>query len=274
MKIGYFVPLLLLCTASVLQGGSESDRKTELIDRIVRTEFNRVKNPTRPASWQIYANSGDAKIKTNIYAKIQKQIKPFETKTKLVGVPASAMREINKEMATRFPYKTPEDIARGAVIESEREYPLAAVKDKVTIRFSRNRKQETISGELQSVREDGTVFEVGDQLVRLSEMVPADRKYFNPELNQKARGKFADYFKTNYKKVVQNYRNRLISREKAKMLENEKNGYIFYRGDWRTAKYVADQRIVFHKKNTDDRLKIERANLGSRRFAAPKKKKD
>ena len=272
MKIGYYIPLLLLCTAAGLQGGSESDRKTEIIDRIVRTEFNKVKRPTRPASWQIYANSGDAKIKTNVYAKVQKQVKPFEAKTKLVGVPGPVMREINKAIATRFPYKTPEDIAKGAVIESEREYPLAAVKDKVTVRFSRNRRQETISGELQSIREGGTVFEVGDHLVRLSEMVPEDRKYFNPELNQEARSEFAAYFKSDYRKIVQNYRNRLISREKAKMLENEKNGYIFYRGDWRTAKYVADQRIVFHKKNTDERLKIE-ASRGSKKNVAPKKKK-
>ena len=274
MKIGYLIPLLLLCAAAGLQAGGESDRKTDIIARIVRTEFNRVQNPARPAKWQIYPNSGDAKIKTNIYAKVQKQIKPFETKTKLVGVPTPAVREINKEMATRFPYKTPEDIATGAVNESEREYPLAAVKDKVTVRFTRNRKQETISGELQSVREGGTVFEVGDQLVRLSEMAPEDRKYFNPELNQEARSKFADYFKANYKKIVQNYRTRLYSREKAKMLENEKNGYIFYKGEWRTAKFVTDQLIVFYKKNTDDRLRIEKANLGSRKYVAPKKKKD
>ena len=273
MKIGYLVPLILFCTAAALQGGAESDSKTDVIARIVRTEFNKVKNPTRPAKWQIYANSADPKLKTNIYAKVQKQVKPFETKTKLVGVPTPVMREINKEMTTRFPYKTPEEIAKGAVIESEREYPLAAVKDKVTVRFFRNRKQETISGELQSIREDGTVFEVGDQLVRLSEMEAEDRKYFNPELNQEARGKFVNYFKANYRKIVQNYRNRLISREKAKMLDNEKNGYIFFRGDWRTAKFVTDQLIVYYKKNTDDRLRIEKATLGSRKYVAPKKKK-
>lgn len=274
MKIGFFVLLLLLCAAAALQAGAESDRKVDVIARIVRTEFNKVKNPVRPATWQIYANTGDAKIKTTVYAKVQKEVKPFETKTKLVGIPAPAAREINKEMATRFPYKTPEEIAKGAVIESEREYPLAAVKDKVTVHFIRNRKQETLSGELQSVREEGTVFEIGDQLVRLSEMVEEERKYFNPELNREVRSKFADYFKANYKKIVQNYRTRLYSREKAKMLENEKNGYIFYRGEWRTAKVVADQLIAYYKKITDKRLQVEKANLGSRKHVAPKKKKE
>jgi len=274
MKIGFFVSLLLLCAATALQAGAESDRKTDAIARIVRTEFIKVKNPTRPAKWQIYANTGDAKIKTTVYAKVQKEIKPFEAKTKLAGIPAPAAREINKEMATRFPYKTPEEIAKGAVIESEREYPLAAVKDKVTVHFIRNRKQETLSGELQSVREEGTVFEIGDQLVRLSEMVEEERKYFNPELNREARSKFADYFKANYKKIVQNYRTRLYSREKARMLENEKNGYIFYKGEWRTAKFVADQLIVYYKKITDKRLQVEKANLGSRKHVAPKKKKE
>ena len=245
----------------------------DIIARIVRTEFNKVKNPTRPGKWQIYENSGDAKIKTNIYAKVQKEVKPFEAKTKLVGIPTPAAREINKEMTTRFPYKTPEEIAKGAVIESEREYPLAAVKDKVTVRFVRNRKQETISGELQSIREEGTVFEIGDQLVRLSEIVEEERKYFNPELNREARSKFADYFKANYKKIVQNYRTRLYSREKAKMLENEKNGYIFYKGEWRTAKFVTDQLIGVYKKITDKRLQVEKANLGSRKHVAPKKEK-
>ena len=274
MKIGYFMPLLLLCAASAAQAGAVSDSKTDTIARIVRTEFNKVKNPTRPAKWQIYTNSGDAKIKTNIYAKVQKEVKPFETKTKQIGVPTPAMREINKEMATRFPYKTPEEIAKGAVIESEREYPLAAVKDKVTVRLFRNRKQETLSGELQSIREDGTVFEIGDQLVRLSDIVAEERKYFNPELNREARSKFVDYFKANYRKVVQNYRNRLISLEKAKLLDNENNGYIFYKGEWRTAKFVTDQLIVYYKKNTDKRLQVEKATLGSRRYVAPKKKKE
>ena len=272
MKIGYLVPLLLFCTAAVLRAGAESDRKTDVIARIVRTEFNKVKNPAREAKWQIYANTGDARIKTTVYAKVQKEVKPFEAKTKLVGIPAPAMREINKEMATRFPYKTPEDIARGAVIESEREYPLAAVKDKVTVHFIRNRKLETLSGELQSIRGEGTVFEIGDQLVRLSEMAEEERKYFNPELNREARSKFTDYFKANYKKIVQNYRTRLCSREKARMLENEKNGYIFYKGEWRTAKFVTDQLIVYYKRNTDKRLQIEKSSFG-RRYVAPKKEK-
>lgn len=273
MKIGFFMPLLLLGAAAALQAGAVSDSKTDVIARIVRTEFNKVKNPTRPAKWQIYANSADPKIKTNIYAKVQKEVKPFETKTKQVGIPTPAAREINKEMATRFPYKTPEEIAKGAVIESEREYPLAAVKDKVTVHFTRNRKQETLSGELQSIREDGTVFEIGDQLVRLSEIVEEERKYFNPELNREARSKFADYFKANYKKIVQNYRTRLYSREKAKMLDNEKNGYIFFKGEWRTAKFVTDQLIVYYKKQTDKRLQVEKTSFGSRRYVAPKKEK-
>ena len=77
MKIGFFMPLLLLGAAAALQAGAVSDSKTDVIARIVRTEFNKVKNPTRPAKWQIYANSADPKIKTNIYAKVQKEVKPF-----------------------------------------------------------------------------------------------------------------------------------------------------------------------------------------------------
>ena len=66
MKISYFVTLLLLCAATAVQAGAVSDSKTDTIARIVRTEFNRVKNPVRPAKWQIYETSVDAKIKTNI----------------------------------------------------------------------------------------------------------------------------------------------------------------------------------------------------------------
>ena len=110
--------------------------------------------------------------------------------------------------------------------------------------------------------------------MRLSDIVAEERKYFNPELNREARSKFVDYFKANYRKVVQNYRNRLISLEKAKLLDNENNGYIFYKGEWRTAKFVTDQLIVYYKKNTDKRLQVEKATLGSRRYVAPKKKKE
>jgi hypothetical protein len=58
----------------------------------------------------------------------------------------------------------------------------------------------------------------------------------------------------------------------SKIITNEKNGYIFFRDRWVTAKYVTDQLIVHYQKVTDKRIAVESSHI-VRGGRAPVKKK-
>ena len=118
--------VVLGITAAVLGsmtlcGSSISSTKVEKISRIVRGEYGKVKSPMRPQKWQIYSNTNDPKIKNTIYATVKKQVVPFETKEKIVNISSKTRQAVNKKVAARFPYKTPEQITQGAIEEADRE---------------------------------------------------------------------------------------------------------------------------------------------------------
>ena len=267
---GVFAALL---SSVSLCGGSVSSEKIEKISRIVRSEYNKVKSPMRPEKWQTYANSNDPKIKNAIYNFVKKQVAPFETKAKIVQIPAKVRQNVYKNVAARFPYKTPEQITQGAIDEANKEFPLVKEGDEVTIRFYRNGIFRKVSGKVQSIRE-GSVFVVNNQLVRLDEIHKADRQYFDAQLNRSKRNKFIDYYKRNFAKIKSSYTNKLLADELEKMTVNEKNGYIFFRSNWRTAKYITDQMIPYYKRLVDQRHAIEKSSfIRKGRPAAPAKKK-
>ena len=272
MKTKFIAALVLTsCCCGLLRAGSLSDSKLEKLARIVRYEFVRVKSPMRPEKWQVYPTTSDPKIKAAIYAKAQKQVTPFETRAKMIGIPGKVAQQINRTVADRFPYKTPDEIAKGAIIESERELPLIKVGDDVTIRYFRNNRQSRLSGKVQSIRNDGETFEVNNQLVHLSEIRSEERKYFNPAMNREAREKFIENYKLNFDKIKRNFGTKLREDALEKVSENEKNGYIFFRGGWRTAKFVTDQLFVYYKKHTDQKLAIEKKSFIPNRPPAPVK---
>lgn len=248
-----------------LQGSEVSEKKIRTITQIVRWEFNKVISPARKTKRQKYANVRDPKIKTALYAIVQKRVRPFETKAKQVGISAKDRSAVYKSVAKRFPYKTPGEIAQGAIAEAEREYPLVKTGDDVTIRYYRNGIFSKLSGKVQSIRDDGQAYEIGNQLVKLSEIQKADLVYFDPSLNENKRKEFIAYYQKNFAKIKRDYTNYLLAEALEKVIINEKNGYIFFKNRWVTAKYVTDQLYVYYQKVTAKRIKVE-----TEQFAKPK----
>lgn len=260
--------------ACALCASEANDKKVEAIAQIVRWEFNKVPSPGRKAQkYQIYANLNDPKIKTAIYAGVGKKVKPFESKAKQAGISAQARKEIAQKMAKRFPYKTDSEIAMGAITEAENEYPLVKKGDDVTIRYFRSGISAKVSGKVQSVRDGGRVYEVNNQLIRVADIREADRKFFDPDLNEMLRNKFKEHYQKNFAKIKRDYNNYLMAEELEKVVENEKNGYIFFKGRWQTAKAVTDQLMNYYLNVYRKRHEVEGKHFvkGGRKPAPVKK---
>lgn len=273
-----FVMAAVFCCG--LTASEVSEKKIRMITQIVRGEFKKmvVVAPGKTIKpWQYDSknkNASYAKIKTAIYNNVKKKVQPFETKAKQDGIPPKVRSEIYKNVAKRFPYKTPADIALGAMKEAELAYPLVKKGDDVTVRYYRGGIFTKSEGKVQSIREGGQVYEVGNKLVRVSEIVESDRRYFDPELNAKLRQEFIDDFQDpkKFAQIKRDYTNHLNAEALSKIITNEKNGYIFFRDRWVTAKYVTDQLIVHYQKVTDKRIAVESSHI-VRGGRAPVKKK-
>jgi hypothetical protein len=171
------VCILSAAVAGTLFSSEVSTKKIKAITQIVRWEYNKVVSPGRPAQrFQIYKTLNDPKIKTRIYALAAKKAAPFEAKAKQVGISPQARKEIALKISKRFPYKNAGEVAMGAVAEAERSYPLVKKGDEVTIRYYRGGVPAKISGVVQSVRDGGKSYEVGNKLVHVSEISESDRK--------------------------------------------------------------------------------------------------
>lgn len=264
---------LLAAVSCSLFASEVSEKKIKVISEIVRWEYNKVVSPGRKVQrWQIYKNLNDPKIKSAIYAQVTKKAAPFETKAKQVGISPQARKNIALRIRKRFPYKNSGDIAMGAVAEAEKAYPLVQKGDDVTIRYYRGGVPARVSGVVQSVRENGRCYEVGNQLVRVSEIRESDRKYFDPDLNESLRQKFINEFQVNLPKLKRDYTNYLNAEELEKVVVNEKNGYIFFQGKWVTAKFVTDQLMKYYLNVTRNRHAAEKNFVQGGKKAAPKKK--
>ncbi len=265
---------LLAAVTCSLFASEVSEKKIKVISEIVRWEYSKVISPGRKAQrWQIYKNLNDPKIKTAIYAQVTKKAAPFEAKAKQVGISPQARRNIALRINKRFPYKNSGDIAMGAIAEAEKAYPLVKKGDDVTIRYYRGGVPARVSGVVQSVRENGRCYEIGNQLVRVSEIRASDRQYFDPDLNESLRQKFINEFHKNLPKLKRDYANYLNAEELEKVIANEKNGYIFFQGRWVTAKFVTDQLMRYYLKVTKNRHDVEAKQFvqGGKKAAAKKK---
>lgn len=259
----------MLCLS--LSASGVSQKKIQQITKIVRGEFRKmvvVPNGKKAKAWQ-YADPGNAraripvynKIKAAVYKKVQAQVKPFETKVKQDPVPPKVRAEISKKVRARFSYRTPADIAIGALKEAANAYPLVKVGDDVTIRYYRGgRFFSKVSGKVEKIRDNGTVFEIGNKIVRISEIAKEDRQYFDAALNEKLRKEFIEDFQNpkKYAKLKKDFETHLMAEELEKVVSNEKKGYIFFRDRWVTAKYVTDQLVAYYQGRTDKRLDVEK----------------
>jgi hypothetical protein len=270
-SIAVIAVAMLVCSVSASE---VSRKKIAAITRIVRWEFNCVVSPGRkPAKWQVYKTLTDPKIKTTVYAKVGKVVKPFETKAKLAGVSAQALRTINQKVNKRFAYKNAGDIALKAVAEAEHEYPMVKKGDEVTVRYQRGGTLRRASGVVKSIRDNGTCYEIGNTLVRVSEILEADRQYFDAELNEALRQKFISSFAEKLPALKKNYYDYLMAEELEKVVANEKSGYVFFKNRWQTAKSVTDQLIKYYSDVTKKRHDVEKKHFVTGKKPAPKKKK-
>lgn len=281
-SVAVLMTALFCCSA---MASEVSEKKIRTIAQIARTEFRKlvvVQQGKRAKPWQ-YAydvktkKATLTKIKNNIYNNVKKRVKPFETKVRQDGIAPKIRSEIAKNVAKRFPYKTPAEIAMGALKEAEVAYPLVKKGDDVTIRYYRGGIFAKLSGKVQSVREGGRVYEIGNKLVRVSEIVKSDRQYFDPVINAQLRKEFIDDFQDPKKlaKLKRDYAAHLTAEELEKVVSNEKKGYIFFRNRWVTAKYVTDQMITYYGNVTERRIAVESKYFvtGGKASAAKKKKK-
>lgn len=265
-----------------LSASEVSEKKIRIITKIVRGEFKKmvvIPQGKKARPWQYpydpkTKNASYTKIKNAIYTAVKKKVIPFETKARQDGIPPKVRTEIARSVAKRFPYKSAADIALGALKEAEIAYPLVKTGDDVTIRYYRNNIYSKISGKVQSIREGGQIYEIGNKLVRISEIVESDRLYFDPGLNAKLRQEFIRDFQDPKKlaKLKRDYASHLTAEALEKVVANEKKGYIFFRDKWVTAKYVTDQLIIYYQKITEKRVEVESSYI-IRGVKAPAKKK-
>ena len=82
----------MLCMASLLFADSDR-RAVDKIWTVVKNEFRRVKDPVKPASWQIYDSVHDARIGQNIAQKLKREFRIFEPTS-----PRMELSEAEKEM--------------------------------------------------------------------------------------------------------------------------------------------------------------------------------
>lgn len=265
-----------LCTVITgsLFASEVSEKKIKMINDIVSWEYRKVISPGRkPQRWQIYKNVRDPKIKAAILAQVGKKVVPFVPKGKLVGLSPQARREIAVKLNKKFPFKNSGDIVMAAVAEAKQTYPLVKKGDNVIVRYYRGGIFRKVSGVVQSVRENGTCYEIKNQLVYASEIREADRMYFDPDLNETFRQKFINDYQANLPKIKKKYSDALNAEALKKLTANEKSGYIFFQGKWTTAKYITDHLINYYLKMTEKRHKIEAENFVKAPAPAPKKKK-
>lgn len=259
-----FIAVFLAALFCAVAGAGEiSEKKIRTIAQIASSEFRKlVIEKKRP--WQYVYNPRAPKkeypqIKKAIIAAVRKKVTPFETRAKKDDIPPKVRSEIARKVAKRFPYKTPGEIALGALKEAEVAYPLVKKGDDVTIRYHRGGMFQKVSGKVQSIRNGGTVYEVGNKLVRVSEIVKSDRQYFDSAVNAALRKEFVQDFQDPKKlaKFKRDYAAHLRAEELEKIVSNEKKGYIFFQDKWVTAKYVTDQVIKYYERVTERRLKVE-----------------
>lgn len=280
--------ILSVLTAVVLcfsvSASEISRKKIKQITQIVRGEFRKmVVVPTgkRPKAWQ-YADPGNekgripiyGKIKAAVYKKVQGRVKPFDTKVKQDSISPKVRSEIRKKVAARFSYATPAEKTLGALKEAEKAYPLVKVGDEVTIRFFRGSIFSNISGKVTKIRDNGSVYEIGNKIVRVSEIVKSDQQYFDPVLNEQLRNEFIKDFQDpkKYNKLKRDYEAYLLAEELEKIVSNEKKGYIFFRDKWVTAKFVTDHFVAYYQKTTGQRLDAEKEFVRGGRAPVKKKK--
>ena len=238
MKKVYLI-LLMLCMASLLFADSDR-RAVDKIWTVVKNEFRRVKNPVKPASWQIYDSVHDARIGQNIAQKLKREFRIFEPTSPRTELSEAEKEMIRRKAAAFYPCKNSADIAVRALKEAEAKFPLRKKGDRVVIHYNRGGLPQNVEGVVQEVRDNGTVYVVDHQEIRVAWIRKRDRKYFDPVENERVKMEFREEFIRDFPAIKEAYRMKLFREAAEKMTGNRKKGYYFVEGQWVSVKEIAD----------------------------------
>ena len=229
----------MLCMASLLFADSDR-RAVDKIWTVVKNEFRRVKNPVKPASWQIYDSVHDARIGQNIAQKLKREFRIFEPTSPRTELSEAEKEMIRRKAAAFYPCKNSADIAVRALKEAEAKFPLRKKGDRVVIHYYRGELPQNVEGVVQEVRDNGTVYVVDHQEIRVAWIRKRDRKYFDPVENERVKMEFREEFIRDFSAIKEAYRMKLFREAAEKMTGNRKKGYYFVEGQWVSVKEIAD----------------------------------
>ncbi|MBR7139577.1 MAG: hypothetical protein IKD44_08530 [Lentisphaeria bacterium] len=234
-----YLTLLMLCMASLLFADSDR-RAVDKIWTVVKNEFRRVKNPVKPASWQIYDSVHDARIGQNIAQKLKREFRIFEPTSPRTELSEAEKEMIRRKAAAFYPCKNSADIAVRALKEAEAKFPLRKKGDRVVIHYYRGGVPQNVEGVVREVRDNGTVYVVDHQEIRVAWIRKRDRKYFDPVENERVKMEFREEFIRDFSAIKEAYRMKLFREAAEKMTGNRKKGYYFVEGQWVSVKEIAD----------------------------------
>ena len=234
-----YLTLLMLCMASLLFADSDR-RAVDKIWTVVKNEFRRVKNPVKPASWQIYDSVHDARIGQNIAQKLKREFRIFEPTSPRTELSEAEKEMIRRKAAAFYPCKNSADIAVRALKEAEAKFPLRKKGDSVVIHYYRGGVPQNVEGVVREVRDNGTVYVVDHQEIRVAWIRKRDRKYFDPVENERVKMEFREEFIRDFSAIKEAYRMKLFREAAEKMTGNRKKGYYFVEGQWVSVKEIAD----------------------------------
>ena len=229
----------MLCMASLLFADSDR-RAVDKIWTVVKNEFRRVKNPVKPASWQIYDSVHDARIGQNIAQKLKREFRIFEPTSPRTELSEAEKEMIRRKAAAFYPCKNSADIAVRALKEAEAKFPLRKKGDRVVIHYYRGGVPQNVEGVVREVRDNGTVYVVDHQEIRVAWIRKRDRKYFDPVENERVKMEFREEFIRDFSAIKEAYRMKLFREAAEKMTGNRKKGYYFVEGQWVSVKEIAD----------------------------------
>ena len=240
----------LLCLFVSLSAADEqyklSDERIETINSIIAKAVADKEDLTNPAVIQ------------SIYSRIGAEM-PLTPQEPILQVD---LKKLNEEAHARAIKKTkadPEKLKAKYAAEAEEKFPLAKIRDKVTVVTKRG----AVSGVLYKVNTSNIL--VGARTISFIDMDNMTRGRFDPQYNKDLRDQYVQERLSDYVLEFNSRQQQIFDTLLAAAnSENEKNGYIFLkrREIWKTAQEVASAELavetVRYKKNKEKQERIRR----------------
>ena len=240
----------LLCLFVSLSAADEqyklSDERIETINSIIAKAVADKEDLTNPAVIQ------------SIYSRIGAEM-PLTPQEPILQVD---LKKLNEEAHARAIKKTkvdPEKLKAKYAAEAEEKFPMAKIRDKVTVVTKRG----AVSGVLYKVNTSSIL--VGARTISFIDMDNMTRGRFDPQYNKDLRDQYVQERLSDYVLEFSSRQQQIFDTLLAAAnSENEKNGYIFLkrREIWKTAQEVASAELavetVRYKKNKEKQERIRR----------------